>query len=946
MKRLLYIILAAFGFADGSPAQTPADVPPGLVHWWRGENDTQDSIGTAHGTVAGELAYAAGTVGNAFDFTGSQSVLCPGEFILHRRGDATIMFWLKSSFSGNESLFWTRPDNNDTNRFNVALLAQAGGTLALDYRAPNGALPFVMSTTVSPNVWVHIAIVRAGNTYTIFKNGAAAAQATDPSGTALLPNPSSWQISGRSGYQFTGELDELASFSRALSASEIGAVHAAGPSGNDTSKPYFTLLDALPNGAVGTPYFVPFAAAITPGPHTFTLDGGTLPPGLDLHADGLLHGTPTAAATASFSITATSSIGQTNTQTFSLEVAACLDPAPTDMVAWWRGQDDALDAAGTNHGTLLNGATYSAGKTGRGFILDGSDDRMSASGAGLPLNNAARSVEFWMNSTDSRAVAPCFYGNPEPGNAFYPVMIGGRIGLGWWGGGDVMGTKTVNDGQWHHVAIAYDGAGTINVYVDGVVDATAGGRNFSTTATTFYIGGPTGHAFYAGRLDEVTVYDRALTAAEAGAIYNAGAGGKCGALHLTTLSPLPNAGQGVAFSQTLAVTGGTAPFDFALLDGALPAGLALSSAGELSGTPAGSGLSEFTVRVTDAQTRPADRHYFLRVNARPVFSVIPPQIVDELTQLTVNNTAIDADAGDMLAYELVDPPPGAAIDAAGTITWTPTETQGTGTFTITTRATDNGTPSLSAENSFTVTVNEVNVAPTLPAQANPTMDELTVLTVANPGSDPDHPANNLTYTLTEAPAGAVIDAAGVITWTPSEAQGPGVFTFTTRVDDNGAPNLGATNTFTVTVQEVNTAPALPAAADRTVDELTLLTVNDTAADGDLPDNGLNYQLLTAPAGAAISASGVITWTPAENQGPGTHSFSVRVTDNGTPPLSDTHNFTVTVNEVNTAPTLPPQADRTVDELTPLTVNNPATDAELPVNGLTYELIAPPPGASI
>ena len=77
------------------------------------------------------------------------------------------------------------------------------------------------------------------------------------------------------------------------------------------------------------------------------------------------------------------------------------------------------------------------------------------------------------------------------------------------------------------------------------------------------------------------------------------------------------------------------------------------------------------------------------------------------------------------------PPPGAAIGSNGEITWTPTEAQGPGTYTLTTVVTDSGSPSLSATNSFTVTVNEVNSAPVLPAQSNRTVNELTLLTVTN-----------------------------------------------------------------------------------------------------------------------------------------------------------------------------------------------------------------------
>jgi hypothetical protein len=321
--------------------------------------------------------------------------------------------------------------------------------------------------------------------------------------------------------------------------------------------------------------------------------------------------------------------------------------------------------------------------------------------------------------------------------------------------------------------------------------------------------------------------------------------------------------------------------------------------------------------------------------------------LDEMTLLTVNDAATDADLpANGLAYELLNAPAGAAISAAGVITWTPTEALGPGTHPITVRVTDNGTPPLNATHSFTVTVNEVNLAPSLAAQANRTIDELTLLTVPNPGSDPDLPANGLTYTLTEAPAGAAISSAGTITWTPTEAQGPGVFTFTTRVDDNGAPNLSATNTFTVTVSEVNAAPALPAQAGRSVDELTLLTVSNAATDADAPTHALTYELVDPPAGAAIDAAGTITWTPAESQGPGTFTLTTKVTDNGTPPLSVTNSFGVTVSEVNAAPVLSPIAGRTTGPGQTVSLTASGADSDLPANALTYSLINPPAGASI
>jgi len=111
---------------------------------------------------------------------------------------------------------------------------------------------------------------------------------------------------------------------------------------------------------------------------------------------------------------------------------------------------------------------------------------------------------------------------------------------------------------------------------------------------------------------------------------------------------------------------------------------------------------------------------------------------------------------------------------------------------------------LSATNSFTVVVTEVNSAPVLPVQINYTIAELTTLTVTNTASDLDIPSNHLSYSLI-GPTNATISTNGVITWTPTHSQAPSTNIFTTVVVDNGNPALSATNSFTVVVMQ----PALP-----------------------------------------------------------------------------------------------------------------------------------------
>ena len=116
------------------------------------------------------------------------------------------------------------------------------------------------------------------------------------------------------------------------------------------------------------------------------------------------------------------------------------------------------------------------------------------------------------------------------------------------------------------------------------------------------------------------------------------------------------------------------------------------------------------------------------------------------------------------------------------------------------------------------------MAPVLDPVGDQSVDEQTLLTFTATATDADLPANTLTFSLSGEPAGAAIDpVAGVFTWTPTEAQGPGFYTFDVVVTDDGSPNLSDSETITVTVNEVNVAPVLEPVGDQTVDEQTLLT---------------------------------------------------------------------------------------------------------------------------
>jgi VCBS repeat-containing protein len=251
-----------------------------------------------------------------------------------------------------------------------------------------------------------------------------------------------------------------------------------------------------------------------------------------------------------------------------------------------------------------------------------------------------------------------------------------------------------------------------------------------------------------------------------------------------------------------------------------------------------------------------------------------------------------------------------SLNANGSFVYTATNGySGTDSFTY---QSSDGTATLGTGTvTITVTVNTVNTAPTLPAQTNRTIVELSSLNVTNSGSDAESSAGALTYTLVSTNSLGVtnsnvaISAAGVITWTPSEGQGPSTNIFYTRVSDNGSPSFAISNLFTVVVNEVNNAPTLPAQTNRIILPLSSLIVTNTGTDTNVPAATLTYTLTVTNASgvvanASISPSGVITWTPASNQDQTTNVFTTIVSNFNSiavnsQRLSATNNFTVVVN---------------------------------------------------
>jgi hypothetical protein len=397
------------------------------------------------------------------------------------------------------------------------------------------------------------------------------------------------------------------------------------------------------------------------------------------------------------------------------------------------------------------------------------------------------------------------------------------------------------------------------------------------------------------------------------------------------------------------------------LDPGAPGNATIDSAtGVFTWTPTeaqGPATSNITVRVTDNGSPPlSDTKTFsvtvLESNLPPVLNAISNRTIFELTTLTLTNTASDSDIpANTVTFSFVSgAPTNATLNSSnGIFSWTPSESQGPSTNTISIKVADNSLPSLSATQTFIVTVLETNSAPTLSVISNRIIFELTTLTFTNTAMDSDVAANTLTFHFASAPTNATLDSSsGVFSWTPNEAQGPSTNVISIKVSDDGSPSLSATQTFTVTVLETNSAPMLAAISNQTIFELETLTFTNMATDPDMPTNTLTFSFASGtPTNATLNSSnGVFAWTPTEAQGPGTNVISIKVSDGGSPSLSATQTFTVVVLETNSAPTLASISDRTLFENETLLVTNFANDADIPANTLTFALENAPVGASI
>ncbi len=233
-------------------------------------------------------------------------------------------------------------------------------------------------------------------------------------------------------------------------------------------------------------------------------------------------------------------------------LSACV-AVPDGLVGWWPGNGDTQDVAGGNNGELHGNASFAPGKVGQAFSFDGIDGSVNVPNSPSLDVRGQVSIEFWMKPAPGNTMNDCcqglvttdhylieISGNPNSPNPPSPVGVDFIIK----GNNRTKQTAEEFDKSfkvpmdiWSYIVGTYDGK-WLRLYVDGKQEnqvLLTGDIPSMITNSFLSIGSEDGMKdcgncagrYFEGLIDEVSVYDRALTADEVLSIYSVGESGKC-----------------------------------------------------------------------------------------------------------------------------------------------------------------------------------------------------------------------------------------------------------------------------------------------------------------------------------------------------------------------------------------------------------------------------------
>jgi hypothetical protein len=198
---------------------------------------------------------------------------------------------------------------------------------------------------------------------------------------------------------------------------------------------------------------------------------------------------------------------------------AALEGADSGLVGWWKFDEGsgttAGDSAGSNTGTLINGPTWVTGKVGSGALsFDGVDDNIDYS---TILHGTVHTFSAWVYQQNA-SNGIIIYNNSDIGQALRITTNGTQLMYSTSGGEQVSVWVSPISGSWWHYTVVRNGT-AVTFYQNGVQVGTTQTLASNDTLTTRGIGG-VGAVPFKGSLDDVRIYNRALSLSEVTQLYN------------------------------------------------------------------------------------------------------------------------------------------------------------------------------------------------------------------------------------------------------------------------------------------------------------------------------------------------------------------------------------------------------------------------------------------
>ncbi|WP_309381286.1 putative Ig domain-containing protein [Cerasicoccus frondis] len=536
---------------------------PSIVAWWTGNQTYEDVIGD-NDPLPQLVNFTSGKVGSAFSFGTNDHLQIPASDALNlgQYPDGfTIEFWCEADLTENcEIISWDDPDGNG---LKVAAIRYAYRNSLVSTMfvtvSPEGepATSYEATTTygysLNSEYWVHYAVVydRIDGTLQVYREGILAQQ-IDVGNGPLATDGDVW-IGGRldSG-QFVGQLDEISIYSQPLSSAQISSIYRAGsigkclPSSNalpvvDAGLNAATALSATLNltgkaiddGLPGTSELaVAWSQLSGPGTATF------LNP-----SDPLTSVVFDTAGVYELQLRASDGAGATSDQVTVTVDSSCQFTPDESLVAWWSANQTIEDQL-HNYEEMNQRVNITSGLVGSAFKFDQTSQIAVTESPALNIGSSQDgfTIEFWLDTEGgSNGATLLSWGDANEGGfrIYENAYVQSRQLYASFTTLEDPTTEYLLDGNYNegisntnfvHWAITYDPtSGNVQIFRNG-----GGPRNTINlgqatinTLGNLYIGGRQGEYRYAGRVDELSLYNRALTSTEIRSIYNSGSFGKC-----------------------------------------------------------------------------------------------------------------------------------------------------------------------------------------------------------------------------------------------------------------------------------------------------------------------------------------------------------------------------------------------------------------------------------